>query len=223
MKLIEYADAEMMAIDLAQVLAGDLNNVLVHEERATLCVPGGTTPGETFDCLCAADLDWDRVDVMLTDERWLPEVHLRSNTRLVKEHLLQGRAAAARYHPLYIKAESPEDVLAEIEAGIVPILPVSVLLLGMGTDMHTASLIPGGDNLDLALSADAPLLVQMNAPGMPDPRVTLSARVLRDAVSTHLVITGTPKRNALERAMHLTPDEAPIAALLDDCTVHWAP
>jgi 6-phosphogluconolactonase len=114
-------------------------------------------------------------------------------------------------------------VLAELESGLLPCLPIDVLVLGMGADMHVASLLPGGDALAAALAADAPVLMAMQAPGAPEQRVTLTARVLNGALSKHLVITGTPKRNALEKARHLDPEQAPVAAILDDCTVHWAP
>lgn len=223
MKLIEYADTEMLAFGLAKVLAGELRMALNAEERALFVVPGGTTPGPVFDVLCDIDLDWARVDVLLSDERWRPEVHLRSNTRLIKERLLTGRAAAARYLPLYAKAAEPEEVLAELEANIVPALPVSVCLLGMGADMHTASLFPGADRLEEALDANAPVLVAMRAPGAQEPRVTLSARVLGGAIAMHIVITGARKRAALERARHLRPIEAPVAAVLSGASVHWAP
>ena len=167
MNIIDYADQEMLAINVANVLAGRLTATLDHEDRALLVVPGGSTPGPIFDDLCDADLDWSRVDVMLSDERWVPEVHVRSNTRLIRERLLTGRAAKARYLPLYAKAEEPERVLPELEANILPDLPISVLLLGMGTDMHTASLCPGGDMLEQGLSRDAPILVPMRGGGAP--------------------------------------------------------
>jgi len=224
MKLLEYADSEMMAIDLANQLAGDLENILFHENTATLVVPGGETPGPIFDNLCAADIDWSRVNVFLSDERWLPEVHVRSNARLVKERLLTSRASKAVFHPLYAKSADPEEVLPELEASLLPCLPISVLLLGMGADMHTASLFPGGDNLALALKPkDAPILVPMRSEAAPEPRVSLSARILNEALSKHLVIIGTSKRNALEKARGLPAEEAPIAAVLDNMTVHWAP
>ena len=105
---------EMLAINVANILAGKLTATLDHEDRALLVVPGGTTPGPIFDDLCDADLDWSRVDVMLSDERWVPEVHVRSNTRLIRERLLTGRAAKARYLPLYAQAETPEEVLPEL-------------------------------------------------------------------------------------------------------------
>ena len=223
MNIIDYPDAEMLAIGLADELASALRTALANEERVLFVVPGGTTPGPIFDALCETSLDWDRVDVLLSDERWRPEVHVRSNTRLIRERLLTGRAAAARYLPLYAKAAEPEEVLAELEANISPVLPIDVCLLGMGEDMHTASLFPGADNLEDALARRAPILVPMRVDGAEEPRVTLSARVLNGAVAKHLVITGDKKRRAVDRAQHMRAVEAPVAAVLDDMTVHWAP
>jgi 6-phosphogluconolactonase len=222
MKLIEYPDRELMMIDLANQIAHELSAALHHQDRVSLSVPGGTTPGPIFDTLSAVDLDWSRVDVVLNDERWVPENSERSNTRLLKARLFQGFAAKATLLPLYAAAETPEERLDELAAGLEKALPLSVLLLGMGADMHTASLFPGADNLDLALSNDAPVLVAMRAPGAAEPRITLSAPVLKSAVSVHIVITGDEKRQALEVARHLTPAEAPVASVLGSATVHWS-
>ncbi len=221
MEFKEYPDSEMMMIDLADVLASELKNVLLTHETASFAVPGGTTPGPIFDSLCGVDLGWDRVHVMLTDERWVPETSARSNTRLLRERLLVGHAAAANYVPLYADAPTPEERLPELAAHIAPMLPVSVMLLGMGADMHTASIFPGADQLDLALTG-SDVLVAMRAPGAPEPRITLSAAVLKGAMSCHIVIIGDEKRAALEKARHLTSKEAPIAAVLSGAVVHWA-
>jgi 6-phosphogluconolactonase len=223
MNFIEYPDAEMMMMDLANTIAGDLNAALHHENRACLAVPGGTTPGPIFDTLCAADLPWDRVDVMLSDERWVPTDSPRSNTKLIGERLLTNRAAAARHLPLYADYPTPEEGLAGLEAMIAPELPIAVLLLGMGADMHTASIFPGADRLGDALAPDAPILMPMRAPGAPEPRVTLTARVRDGALRKHIVITGAEKRAAFEAAVHLTAQEAPIKSVLTGADVHWAP
>ncbi|WP_338548248.1 6-phosphogluconolactonase [Roseovarius phycicola] len=223
MKLLEYPDYEMLAIDVANTLAGELTAALDREGRVLLTVPGGKTPAPMFDVLCGVDLDWSRVDVMLSDERWVPEVHVRSNTKLVRERLLVGRAAKARYLPLYAKAEEPEKVLAELEVCIAEALPISILVLGMGADMHTASLFPGADGLDAALADDAPVLVPIRSSHVEDIRVSLSARVMNGAISKHLLITGEAKRAALDRARGQGAEQAPVAAILDDTMVHWAP
>lgn len=221
MELIEYADAEMMMLALANKLASDLRQALAVQEHVSFAVPGGTTPGPVFEALAAVDLDWARVHVMLTDERWVPEVSDRSNTQLLRRKLLQDKAAAAILVPLYAEGPTPEDRLAELEAGIAAHLPLTVCLLGMGADMHTASLFPGADRLEDALTGSG-ILVPMRAPGAPEPRVTLSAQVLNGAMRRHILITGAEKRAALEKARHLTPMEAPVAAILKGSVVHWA-
>jgi 6-phosphogluconolactonase len=222
MKLETYPDRDLMLLRLADVIAGQLGEFLRRDGSATLSVPGGTTPGPIFDTLSGVELDWANVAVVLNDERWVPESSERSNTRLVRQRLIRGRAAQARLVPLYAPAETPEEMLPALEDGLRPHLPISVLLLGMGADMHTASLFPGADRLAEALSPQAPLLLPMRAEAAGEPRITLTAPVLRDAFHIHLLITGPEKRAALERAMTLTPMEAPVRAVLDNATVHWA-
>jgi 6-phosphogluconolactonase len=223
MQFETYPDRDLLTMRLADRLAADLKQCLLTHERATFCVPGGTTPGPVFDILSAIALDWSRVNILLNDERWVPESSERSNTALLKRRLLTGRAAAARLIPLVSDAATPEDGLAALQAGLTGVLPISVLLLGMGEDMHTASLFPGADQLDLALGEDAPPLVAMRAPGAPEPRITLSAPVLAGAMKTHLLITGAAKKAALDRAAKPGPvRDAPVRTVLGNAMVHWA-
>lgn len=222
MKLETYPDREFLMLGLANVIAGQLADFLRRDGRASLCVPGGTTPGPIFDTLSGVDLDWANVAVFLNDERWVPEDHPRSNTRLLRDRLLRSKAAAASLIPLYADAITPEDRLDDLAEGLRPHLPISVLLLGMGADMHTASLFPGADRLTEALSAQAPILLPMRAEAAGEPRITLTAPVLKGAMNIHILIVGTEKRDALERAQTLSPEEAPVRAVLDNATVHWA-
>ncbi|WP_223421237.1 6-phosphogluconolactonase [Tateyamaria pelophila] len=221
MKLNEYADREMLAIDLANELAGDLKNCLLVHSHASFVVPGGTTPGPIFDVLCAADVEWDRVHVMLSDERWVPEDHERSNARLLKERLFVDRAAAAQFVPFHVPGETPDSAAPVLSEKLADEMPISLLLLGMGADMHTASLFPGAEGLADMLADDAPLVVPVSVAGQ-EPRISFSGPALAGAMAKHLVIFGPEKRDALERARGLDPQEAPIAAVLDGLTVHWA-
>ena len=218
----EYPDRDMLMLRLAQRVASELGETLRAEGRATLSIPGGTTPGPIFDVLSGVDLDWDRVSVVLNDERWVPEDHARSNTALVRKRLLTGRAAGATLIPLRTDARTPEDALDALSDGLRPHLPISVLVLGMGADMHTASLFPGADRLAEALAPTAPPLMALRAKAAGEPRITLTAPVLRAALRIHVLITGDEKREAIERAARLSPDIAPIACVLDQAMVHWA-
>ncbi len=224
MNFNEYADQELLTLDLARILARDLRNHLKHNERVTFAVPGGRTPVDVFEELSAVHIEWERVDVILTDERWLPETHPRSNAGLIRRHLLKDAAAAARFHPYWRADREPEAAVGDLALEISPLLPIEVLLLGMGEDLHIASLFPDAENIRAALAPDAPVLMVMHPPSQPEPRVTLTAPVLADAYNIHLAITGESKRAALGRAAESgDPAFAPVLAVLDEAEVYWAP
>ncbi|WP_380052518.1 6-phosphogluconolactonase [Falsihalocynthiibacter sp. SS001] len=223
MKRIEYESREALMAGLASVIVDELRTEIASSGAASLAVPGGTTPGPIFDSLSETDLEWENVSVMLGDERWVPETSERSNTALLRRRLLQNKAAVAKLMPLYAPADRPEDRLAELAEGIEKVLPLTVCVVGMGTDMHTASIFPEADLLAEAFAPDAPVLLPMRAPGAPEPRITLSARILAGAKHRHVLITGEEKRAALDKAISLNdPMQAPICAVLSGATIHWA-
>jgi 6-phosphogluconolactonase len=221
MNIIDYPDREMLAMGLADELASELENCLLVHPWASFVVPGGTTPGPIFDSLCAADLDWDRVHVMLSDERWVPEDHPRSNAKLLKERLFVDRAAAAKFVPFHQPGETPESAARALSEQLADEMPISLLLLGMGADMHTASLFPGAEGLADMLADDAPLVVPVTVEGQ-EPRISFSGPALDGAMSKHLVIFGAEKKAALKRARDMDAIDAPIRAIMDGLTVHWA-
>lgn len=219
MTINDYPDRELMMLSLADRIAGQLADFLRREGRATLCVPGGTTPGPVFDMLSGVDLDWANVSVILTDERCVPADSPRSNARLLRERLLRGRAAAARFVPLP-DPQAGRD--GDDTAALLALLPISVLLLGMGDDTHVASLFPDDPDLPAAMAPGAPPVLHVAPPSQPEARLTLTLPVLQKAVQAHLLIAGADKRAALERARGLSAQLSPLRALLDEIEVHWA-
>ena len=219
---LEYNHREELVSNVAQILASDLNASIQDRKNVIFSVPGGNTPGPIFDKLCDFDLDWKKVNIILNDERWVPESSERSNTKLLRERLLIKKAALAKYISIYSGTLTPELGIPKLKERVERNLPISVLLFGMGTDMHTASLFPGGDNLEKALSDNAPILLPMRAAGALEARVTLTAQVLNSSRFKHLVIFGEEKRAALEKAIDLPNSIAPISAILPGASVHWA-
>ena len=222
MNLHRYPDREMMMLRLADRLAGELGDFLRRQERVSLAVPGGSTPGPVFDVLSGLALDWDRVTVLPTDERWVDAASPRANGRLIRERLLVGPAAAARFVPLVTDDPTPEAALPDLAEAVAPLRPLTVVLLGMGEDGHVASLFPGADRLTEALADRAPPVMALRAAGVPEPRISLTAPLLQEALSVHLLITGAAKRATLERAAKLPAAEAPVRLVLDQAVVHWA-
>ncbi|PIB24866.1 6-phosphogluconolactonase [Amylibacter kogurei] len=202
---------------LADRVASELADALATNGRAVLAVPGGSTPAPFFDALNRADLDWANVTVMLTDERFVPETSDRSNTTLIKQRLLQNNALAARFVPFYQPADRPEDVLGDIIGDVAAAMPLDVCVLGMGADMHTASIFPEADLLDEALDDNAPILLPMRAPGAPEPRITLTAPALKSAKNIHVLIAGAEKKAAYSDALREQPLAlSPIRVILSD-------
>lgn len=211
-----FASRAEQATALAGRVAEDLGAALRRGDRAALAVPGGATPEAFLRALAERRLDWRRVHVTLTDERWRPPSDERSNERLLRRALLTRRAAAADFVPLYAEVPEPEPALAGIARRLAAVLPLTVCVLGMGTDGHTASLIPGAARLAEALDprSAAPLL-PMRAPELPEPRVTLTAAVLNAAARCYLLIAGEEKRAALDRALRDgEAAEMPVRAIL---------
>ena len=221
-KIIKYDEREELIQKVAAKISSALITALDGRETITFAVPGGTTPGPILEKLSEFYLDWARVNVILGDERWVPHSHERSNTRLIMQTLFKNEAKKARFIPMYADFASPEEGILHINKDIEPALPLSVALLGMGADMHTASLFPGSKNLGLALSKDAPNVVAVSASGIPEPRVSLTARVLNSSQEKHLVFFGVDKKRVLDEAMFLDPLSAPVSAVLDGAVVHWA-
>ena len=215
-RIVEAADRDA----LARLLAGEVTAVLAaairETGRAALAVPGGTTPATFLAALGGHALDWAAVSVTLTDERCVPADHPRSNRRLLDETLFAGPARAARLVPL----DNGEALSA--------ILPLDACVLGMGEDLHIASLFPGADRLEDALSAEwgTPAL-RLRAPGAPEERITLTAPALTEVRRCYLLIHGAAKRAALEQARTAAgPADAPVRLVLDGpdpATVYWAP
>ncbi len=219
---LEYNHREDLVSKVAEILAADLISSVKGGGNAIFSVPGGSTPGPIFDKLCEFDLDWKRISIILNDERWVPETSERSNTKLLRERLLIKKASLATYISMYSDVLTPEVGIPKLQERIERNLPISVLLFGMGADMHTASLFPGGDNLEKALSSNAPTLLPMRAEGALEARITLTAQVLNRSRIKHLVIFGKEKRTALEKAIDLPNRLAPISAILPGASVHWA-
>lgn len=165
--------------------------------------------------------------MLLADERWVPENDKDSNTRLVRENLLQGPASEARYFSLKQAGDAPVDGLSAVEAALREVhLPLDVLVLGMGNDGHTASLFPDAPELDQALDADsAAMVAPMTPPSQPQKRITLTLRALGKAGFTALHLKGDDKLATLQAACSDIgkPRAMPVRAFLKPgLQVYWS-
>lgn len=199
----DFADPAALAAALAAAVADDLCSGIAQRGAAWLAVSGGTTPRRFLQTLAQHDLDWSRVTVTLTDERWVPPTHARSNERLLRETLLAGRAASATFVPLYTDAPDPESGSRKVAQLIDALaLPFDAVVLGLGNDGHCASLFPDGDHFDAALeSADTARVMPMRSPTAGEPRITLTLPALAATRALYLHIEGADKRQVLAHVL----------------------
>ena len=221
MSFIAYDDFGGLIAALTDAITTALARDIAQRGRASLALPGGDTPGPLYDALAARPLDWSAVTVMLTDERWVAEDHPRSNTAFLKSRLLTGAARDADFLPFYNELGMDVKVISSLSDQVSHHLPLSVLVLGMGEDMHCASLFPGASELPSAAAPDAPSLSAMTPQDGLEPRITLTVPALRSAGQTHILIKGDGKRAAWQRAAQTDPTQAPVAHFIPHATTHW--
>ena len=225
-----FPDSTALAHALAGEIKVDLDEAISARKAASLVVSGGRTPLRLYQQLRSEKADWKNIWITLADERWVETTVEASNERLVREHLLTGHAAAARFVGLKNPAPTPEAGAEWSWRALsrVP-RPFDVVVLGMGDDGHTASLFPGSLALARALDAtSAPGCVAVNALAAPHARVSLNLAALLDARRIVLHIEGEAKWQVYQRArVPGSAAELPVRSILHQkevpVDVFWAP
>jgi 6-phosphogluconolactonase len=166
----------------------------IHSGARTLVLAGGTTPLRCYELLADMDVRWGRVTVLFGDERCVPPDHPDSNYRMVRETLL-SRVAPASVHRMAGEL-GPTAAARDYERVVSFLVPLDVVLLGVGEDGHTASLFPGHP----ALKSEGWTTYIRNAPKPPPQRVTLTLAALRGARRVIILATGAGKADAVARA-----------------------
>jgi 6-phosphogluconolactonase len=225
-----FADRAAASGAAAELLAGQLRNALDATPRAqaSLVVSGGTTPGPCFDLLSRAPLDWSRVTVIPSDERWVPASDPASNEGLIRARLLTRQAASGRVLSFYRAGIDAAQAPPEIERDLAGLAqPFSATLLGMGEDGHFASLFADFDGLQMALDPNNPAAcVLVKTARSPYPRISLTLSALLNSVHTVLLLFGAAKRVVFESASaggSPYPVESLLRQTRKPLTVMWAP
>ena len=170
-----------------------------------LCLSGGSTPRAAYSLLALrGDLAWDRVEIFFGDERFVPPDSADSNYRMARETLLAGGTVKPRAllpMPTDLSPQASADAYEEIlrqqyGASILdPAVPLfDLMLLGLGDDGHTASLLPGQPVLKEKSRWVAPV-----PKGRPETRLTLTYPALESSRVTLFLVAGADKEDAVRR------------------------
>jgi 6-phosphogluconolactonase len=183
---------------------------------------------QCFEALAHADIDWSRVGIVPSDERWVPVEHDDSNENLVRNRLLVNGAACADLMPLYSSDSTVEAraAMLDMEIRFMP-FPFACALLGMGTDGHFASLFADAENLAEGLDLESTrLCLPVQTAASPYPRISLTLAALSRSDEIVLLIFGDDKRVVYEKA-RAGNARYPVTRLLRQkrapVDVYWAP
>jgi 6-phosphogluconolactonase len=200
-RLIVASGPEDLARQCAERIASGIDLALAERDRAQIALAGGETPKPAYERLGNEHLPWERVDVLLGDERWVDAEDPASNALMLRRTLLaQAPALHARFHPVPTDSDAPAadaalyaDLVAELCAGSPPRL--DLVLLGLGDDGHTASLFPGTE----ATTVTDRWATVSEGKGLP--RITLTSPVLSAARQVIFLVSGAGKQQALRRLL----------------------
>jgi 6-phosphogluconolactonase len=192
-------DAAAVARRGAALLAAAARTAAALRGRFLVALSGGSTPWQMLRALADEDVPWRAVHVFQVDERVAPAGHPERNLTHLRE-CLHGRVSLPeeQLHPMPVENADLEagvrDYAATLarQAGNPPVL--DLVHLGLGSDGHTASLVPDDPVLDVE-DAD----VAITAPYAGHRRMTLTYPALDRALRVLWLVTGEPKSAMLNR------------------------
>ena len=219
--------SESLAIDLGQNINEVLNEAIKKRGRASIAVSGGRTPKPLFEELSNLNLDWSKVDLTLVDDRWVDSDSEDSNELLVKTHLIKNKAAGVNFFPLKNDANTAKEGIISSEKSLESLLmPLDIVILGMGQDGHTASLFPCSEELSIGMDLNTDnILISTTPKTAPYERISLTAKSIMDARKVFLHINGSSKLHAIEESMNSSDFyKMPIYAFLKHgLDIFWSP
>jgi 6-phosphogluconolactonase len=212
-------DAEALMRDAAEVFAAEASDVAGAGGLFSVALAGGSTPHGLYTLLAGEPafrerVPWTRIHFFWGDERHVPPDHPESNYRLAHETML-SRVGVPEDHIHRIRTELPdaaaaagayEETLRELAGGRRPRPSFDLVLLGMGSDGHTASLFPGTDGL----RSTTRLVVAHWVERLGSHRITLTVPALSSAVHVVFLVSGAEKAATLRDVLMV---EAPTEAL----------
>lgn len=198
--------------ELVEKITVLLQKAVAIQGSAGLAVSGGKSPIPLFDQLSRSDIPWEKVHITLVDERCVAPTDPDSNEHLVRQHLLKNHAGKARFTGL---VSDPADLAKCVEQANRQAHNITVALLGMGEDGHTASLFPNAAQLPQALDTSRPeRYLHVSPPAAPYERISMTLAAILQAQHLVLAIAGQQKRSVFEQAAQQATPALPISYLI---------
>jgi 6-phosphogluconolactonase len=185
---------------IVESIALTLKEKIIAGKRASLIVPGGSSPVNIFDSLSKVDINWKMVDLCLVDDRFLDSNHVDSNEKLLKETFIKNKASCVNYFSLK----------SLVNKNIPIKQPFDICLLGMGDDGHFASIFPNVlENSKFKILKEALIckktskILSIPPSGNPyHPRVSMNLGMILNSKRIILLVSSKKKMSVYEDSIN---------------------
>ncbi len=222
--LRKFADAEQLNEAAAETLVHVAAETISARGRFIWALTGGHTPKRLYELLAGPPfkgrMPWDKVEFFWGDERAVLPEHAESNFRLAHEALLSKlQLRETQIHRMAAERDDLENAAWDYQVEIAQLFgtdpegePPSfdLILLGMGTDGHTASLFPHTE----AAKEESRWVTSNYVPKLDRFRLTFTARIINRAARVWFLVAGEDKADALAQVLQGPPDPLRLPAQL---------
>ena len=201
-------------VKAAEYFVAKSNQSIAERGRFMVALSGGSTPKTLYELLAREQLAWDKVHFFWSDERHVPPDHPESNYRMANEALL-SHVPILQNHVHRVPAENPnaaeaaeqyEQTLKDVTNQSLPRL--DLILLGLGTDGHTASIFPGSEVLhETKRLVAAPWVEKFHA-----YRITMTLPLINNGASVVFLVSGKEKAKIVKEVLE-GPEKYPAQAV----------
>lgn len=218
MKLIKLKSDQVE--ELSSRIADLIIETIDNKNHAVMAVSGGKSPMPLFAKLSNTELPWEKVTIVLVDERNVDTKNTDSNENLVRTHFLQNKAQKAKFIGLM---QHDSNLILQKANSNIPIIDIAIL--GMGNDGHTASIFPDCPEFEYAIDSSNPYnYIFTNPISAKYQRITLTLNALKKISHLILSISGAEKHEILTEAQKIENKNYPISYLIKarpDIQVYW--
>lgn len=193
----QFPNKKTLVAAVVSDLEEEFSRVLLREEEVRILLSGGSTPGPIYRALSSECTCLDRIHFGLVDERYVSYDSEFSNERLLRE-CFEMAPVKVRVEGMVHDTDDLVLNMEQLHSAYAPFIErTDLVLLGMGTDGHFASIFPNDSASENALHASEKEMNYTTAPSHPKQRITCNAALIAAAKTIYLVITGEEKRKLL--------------------------
>lgn len=221
-----YPTAHGLARAAADRFTSLAREAIASRGQFFVALAGGSTPRRLYQLLTrdefASNLDWTCIHIFFGDERHVPPDHPESNYRMVRETLLDHISIPEKnVHRIHGEIK-PEQAAIEYEQTLVSFfasnqgseissVTFDLVLLGMGTDGHTASLFAGRSKTQ----ERSCFVVSHFVDKLQSWRVTLTPFTINGASHVIFIVSGKEKAQKLKQVLEgpYKPDALPSQSI----------